>query len=294
VEIIVEVGTEEQQNLIKEELSLVEVVIEKYSCTDKLLKIIVPQDFDAKINEIKETTSYKSSREIQYAIAKTLSTNNGRILVISPHIYTIDYDSQTRALTYIHETLHIINEDGLPEISSVKHSERQFFYNLLIMFDEYYVNRKSIELCNNIFPSKSRMYKKHIISELKGHLKALKNNFLYNKIKEEIAKFRIHRNIKLFSNDSNDYYDQVIKAIAYAFAYIDADPKFRRAEQYICNTPFVNSNTLSLIEMFRSLYVADNFENLSRAIPTMIIFYEHLGIKTEDAIGGYYVQILDI
>ena len=56
--IIIEIGTEEQRKIITQELSLLNPFIENLDPSPTIKQIIIPKEFDKKVNEIQKTNNY--------------------------------------------------------------------------------------------------------------------------------------------------------------------------------------------------------------------------------------------
>src|SRR5947207_2838236 len=106
VEIIVEIGTDEQKKLITTELEAVTTAVKNYPDL-RLYKIIIPSDFDATVNKLQDTTNFSSLRG-HLTIGKNIKYKDGTAIVFSPFIYTDAHDSNSRCFLYMHEIMHVI------------------------------------------------------------------------------------------------------------------------------------------------------------------------------------------
>lgn len=294
MDIIIEIGNDEQKELIKLELSIIEMFLDRNSDKKILDKIIVPEAFDDKVNELRKTTSYKSARERQVAVAKYINCDEGRILLFSSGLYVSDLDSQVRGLIYIHEAIHVITKEHLPEISVSSPSEWRYLTNLHISYDEYFANRLSLEFTDDFYDNKSTNFKRNINAGLRDYLKSLRDNYFYNEIRSEIKKFRSHGNVTRYLESIDRYFDQALKAVIYSFAFIDSMQKFKKAEKLILGTPFVDEKTMSLIDFFRKLYCDRDFKSINLGKQLMVDFMTNFGMRFEDDGYGEYCYVLDI
>jgi hypothetical protein len=296
MDIFVEIGTEDQKELIKSELLLIETILDICQSLAKVKQVIVPQNFDAKIDELLNTNSlYKSQRETQVAVAKVLKFDDGITIIINPLLYTIGYDGQIRLLIYIHETFHAINGDRFPIIQSQSPSDRRNLSNLNVMYDEYCAVRISLEIVEKNFLSKSQLYKRHVSAAFKSQIRALINEKIYyEKIKREILRFRLFlTNIEQHLEVVGSIFDQAIKDIAYSYAYIDYKPRNKRFEPILLKSKFINNNSRLLIEFIRSKYQDNDFD-LIGGLNLMANVMTNFGLKFEDIPTGEYCHVLDI
>ncbi|MDD5431651.1 MAG: hypothetical protein PHO70_01515 [Candidatus Omnitrophica bacterium] len=294
MEIIVEIGTAEQKELIKQELEIIKTVCSNLTPPTQVICIIVPENFDNKVNEIQNTIHYKSTRENHRAVAKTIITVRGIYLVFSGLLYTETYDNLKRLQFYLHELIHAINKQRFPALEKNVHSVKTYLLNLYILFDEYYANRKSFEIVDNLFPQTSTKHKHGNRTELKLLIKPLiADSKHYDKIKLEIGKFRVHGQINQFLNNTECNFDEVSKAIVHSYSYIDHYPKFKRFERFLLKSRFVNNKTLNLLNYYRKKFNENNTD-LSDGVNLMICFMENFGIRFEDTTQGIYCHVIDI
>jgi len=121
MEIIVEIGTDDQRRQIREELYLFSDIIQELKLPIKISQILVASNFDKTVNELQNTKNYRSTRGISSssitAVAKIVDIDDGFAIVISPLLFTEEHDSQTRCFVYLHEMAHIINKQKVPSLS---------------------------------------------------------------------------------------------------------------------------------------------------------------------------------
>ncbi|MFA5373576.1 MAG: hypothetical protein WC354_05270 [Candidatus Omnitrophota bacterium] len=294
MEIIVEIGTEEQKKQIKQELEIIQTVSNQISIPTSIAFIIVPDDFDKKVNELQNTSNYKSIRKTQHAHAKTISTSNGIILVFSKLLFTAKHDNFTRLQFYMHEFMHVVNKGRLPILKEEPTSKYPYLSNLYILFDEYSANRKSLEIIDSVFPQTSIRYRLSNITHLKWFIKPLINDSEhYDIIRIEIEKFRTHGKIEQFLENTKPHFDEVSKAIIYSYSFIDHSSKFQRFQPFLAKSKFINNKTINLINFYRSQF--DKGESdLSEGINLMTEFIENFGIRLEDCHQGLYCHVIDI
>lgn len=292
LKIIVEIGTEEQKRIIEKELSVVNIISSHLEEPPLISQIIVPENFDDKVNEIQGSNHYRSLRG-HLAIAKNVNTNDGVDLILSKCLYTDDHDNITRLQILIHEYIHAINKGRFPSIETDSHSKSLYLKNLYSLFDEYDANRKSFKIVEEIFPNVSHRYKLNNGRHLKSFIKSLLDAEKANKIHLEINTFRYHADVDLFLQNIDPIFDELSKSIIYSFSYIDSHNNLKKIEPILAKSHFINSKTEKLISFFRQKY--DNSDpDLFDGIELIEGFMENFGMKFEDTHQGLYSHVLDI
>jgi len=293
LEILVEIGTSEQQRSINGEFKIIGKI--SNSLNPALIeKIIVPCDFRKTVNQIQNISSFKSDRgQKQNVIAKTIELNDSCVLIFSPILYTEGWDNQTRMSIYLHETMHAINYRTFPKSIAKSPSYNRLFANLYTLYDEYYVNRRSFEIIDCGYPNKSKIFDDFIRGNFKSFLQSLNDNRYYEKIKSEINLFRIHRNKDLFLKEVSDIFDAAAKTIVYIYSYIDHFDFAKSQENLINKSNFINKKTKYLINFYRSKYLKDEFDLIS-GVDLMEDFLTNFGMKFEDRKVGEHCYVLDI
>lgn len=293
MEILVEIGTSEQQRFINGELKIIGKISNSFNPT-LIEKIIVPCDFSKTVNQIQNISSFKSDRgQEQNVIAKTIELNDSCVLIFSPILYTEGWDNQTRMSIYLHETMHVINHGTFPKSIAKSPSYNRLFANLYTLYDEYYANRKSFEMIDCYYPNKSKIFDDFIQGSFKSFLQSLIDNKYYEKIKSEINLFRIHGNIDLFLKEVHDIFDAAAKTIMYVYSYIDHFDFAKSQENLINNSNFINKKTKRLIDFYRSKYLKNEFDLIS-GIDLMEDFLTNFGMRFEDREVGEHCYVLDI
>lgn len=293
MEILVEIGTSEQQRSINGEFKIIGKISNSLNPT-LIEKIIVPCDFSKTVNQIQNISSFKSDRgQEQIVIAKTIELKNSCIFVFSPILYTGGWDNQTRMSIYLHETMHAINYRTFPKSIAKSPSYNRLFAHLYTLYDEYYANRKSFEIIDCVYPNKSKIFDDFIRGNFKSFLQSLNDDRHYEKIKSEINLFRIHGNKDLFLIKVPDIFDAAAKTIVYIYSYIDHFDFVKNQKNLINKSNFINKKTKSLIDFFRSKYLKDEIDLLS-GINLMEDFLTNFGMRFEDRESGEDCCVLDI
>lgn len=293
MEIIVETGTQQQKEEIREELSCIEQIAGVVSPPPPIKQLIVPADFDGKVNELQGTNDYKSRRG-QVAVAKNIEIEDGISLVFSPYLYTKEYDYHIRLFIYIHELIHAFNRERFPKHKTESKSAMQNIINIYILFDEYDADRKTLKIIDENIPSKSILYKRSMYKDLKSHIRSLVDSpVYYQKIRRDIFNFRSHGNVTLFLENVHPYYDEVSKAIVHIYPFIDHLPKLKNLQSLLSKSQFINNTTLKLIDFFRAKHESTD-PDLLDGLDLMDSFMANFGMKFEDRPEGLYCHVLDI
>src|SRR3990172_5147346 len=172
MEIIIEIGTNEQRLLIAQELEVAKLVAEKFDPPIQLNQIIVTSDFQAKINSLEEIDTYESVRGLGSvsinAVGRIAKLKSGFALVLSPNLYTESHDSQTRIFIILHELHHLLNKRDFPKIPDEPYVISLYYHNIYYLYDEYTSDRFAFMMVDKIFPSKSSHWDNFITTDAQG------------------------------------------------------------------------------------------------------------------------------
>jgi len=295
MEIIVEIGTEEQKELICKELSFIENISKKLETLPPITQIIVPKDFDNKVNNILGIDNYESERCGHSVIAKVLPTNDGIYVLFSKELYSDLFDEQVRCQIFLHEFIHTLNKLRFPNISKDSKADKFYFERLYILFDEYKANRKSLKITEKIFPKLSQKYKRYVALDLKSLIKTICDDSSYlQKLREEISKFRLHiYNLNEFLKCIEDIFDEAPIFIIKIYTYLDNNTKLDKLNIKLEKSNLINHKTISLIDYFRLKYEKGEY-NLFDGREIIEDFMTNFGVRFEDAPQGLYCHVLDI
>lgn len=295
MKILVEVGDPEQKAIIEDELSSLGPIAALLNSSVSLSQIIVASDFDRTVNELQRANSYKSIRKKHSVAAKVLQVNNEAIMVLSPRLYTAEEDFQSRMLTYFHELIHLHNWQLFPTFCDWYSIPIYYSKNLYILFDEYYADRKALEITDQLFKKKTEIYTESVEKAFNGHMQIIMEDCeSYNILKREIYSFRQHCDVTRFLNATYETFDGLSKAIIHAYAYLDHLPKFTKRANELQSSMFVNNNTISLIEYIRSKYFQNSFD-LANGVSLIESFLANFGVRFEiQSSGRTYCHVLDV
>jgi hypothetical protein len=294
--IIVEIGTPEEQALIKKELSLVvEHVCNSLDPPLPVLEVIVPRDFDATVNRVGRRTSFKSDRTYGIVAGKIIRGDNGAIIVFSPALYDNLGNVEIRVFLQLHEVCHIYNSRRFQQLSSTSKIPLHYFSNLYIMYDEYSADRMALNYVDYLFPEKPDSFQTHIRYGMEDFRRLLVDDFAsYHVVKTEIQSFRQHGDVMQFLRGIDEIFDATAKAIAHGYAYIDHFPQFQNQALHPGASKFYNDRAQRLVEFMRAKYDEDSVDLLD-GIPLMEGFMRNFGVRFEVLPSGeVYCHVLDI
>jgi len=289
----IEVGTADQRNIIENELRLVQTIIGGFEPAINIGQVIVPADFDQKVNELQNTDYYKSVRGV-VALAKILEIEDGIAMILSPRIYTAEWDIQTRLFIYLHEILHVANKKQIPRPEIKSPSLSLYFENIYRLFDEYAADRQALELIDKLFPLKTDRMRCSIDSNVDGFIRIINNQQYYAQIAERIASFRIRdSDVTEFLENTHDSFSEVAMSIAHLYSYIDNYPDYQGKVADLHSSRFVNNKTYALIDFFRKKY-GEKRPELGEGLNLVKEFMLNFGMRFEDTPEGLYCHVLDI
>ena len=300
MQIIVEIGTDEQKSLINHEFELITPIIKSYEELKNLDNIIIAQDFDKTVNELTSQTDYNSIREEvnHVAYAKVIRNNDNKTnIVFSKLLYTDNKDQIIRFYLIIHELFHIITYDKYQKVIHKNDKLNNLLNFLNIIYDEYYVNRTALSFTNDIITEckiESNLFNNFVHSIPNGHFNNICSKSTHDKILK-LNKDVICKNITLEILLKSLYpiIEGLSKDLVYLYSYIDS---FQGIIQYSYDFNkifFINNNSISLIDLFREKYEINDF-NMIPSIEIANNYFSNFGIKFEDTNAGLYIHYLRI
>ena len=297
LEIVVEIGTPEQKELVSQEFRTVIEAAQSLDPPLNLTRIIVAADFEDTVNKIEGTTSYNSEKASDSSkvdvIAKINKDGDGYAIILSLQLYSSLYDSQNRLCTIFHEFFHILNKRDFPPLPKDSYIKWLYFYNIYNYYDEYVADRKAYRLCEYLFPEKSQIWLDWMQIESIGYVEVINNPFYYNFIRKEIDLFRRHADLKKFEEQTHAYFDVVSIIICHAFALFHQYPE-KINESDLHTSKFVNEKTFALMNFFKVKYESKSFD-LSDGLDMIIDFMTNFGVKYEQrGEKEGYTYVLDI
>lgn len=273
----VEIGTDEQKELIKEEINY---VLSDFKNED--FEIVVPIDFDKHIQKRLNDDRFISSRSSlnQFVMGKQIGENH---IAINPILYTENINGQIRANYYLHEYNHFANKRRF--VIKTKNSRDKKLISFLISpFDEYSSNRFAFERTKKLYDL-NKSYEEFFKTNSIGHSENFSNSEIYsNKFDDLIYEYQI-RNISImeFVGKIEPLIERYsIELISY-FSIIDS---------FEIDPINVNITDLSLIELFRESYKSGNY-SFENKIPFIEKYLRTFGISIENHENGLYYNVFE-
>jgi hypothetical protein len=252
VDIQVEIGTPEQQEVIKAELQMVlSWMGDEFIDSIDLHQIIIPVDFDALVNRLLNITWYTSDR-IQRCIGKVIESEGKNYILMSYIMYTDFMTFGKRCHFIMHELHHLVNRKQftIPEFAGTSTSR---YTNLIsIMFDEYNANLRAndlmLKICDyELFGD----FKEQLIAEYNGFLSSIKGeNHYYIEIKKAYEDLHQDGDVQKMLRDIYIFIDAAIKDLAYCYSIADVFNAVKEDFQQQ-ESVFLNSDTENLFNLFR-------------------------------------------
>jgi hypothetical protein len=296
MDILVDVGTQEQQKMIKEELMFLQRVTQDLDPPLNITRVYVTDDFEGIVHKIEGSTSYKANRGLENneirPLAKMSKDGNGFAITISSLLYTSDFDFQVRIFILLHELCHIFNKRNFPAITNDSFVEGMYLSNLYSLFDEYKADRTAFNLCDQAFPEKTQLWSEWQKNQNIGFVGLITDLNYYDAIRKEIGSFRWHEDVDLFLKNNQVHFDVVSLAIIHLYASYHQYPD-KVLETDLSKSKFVNNNTIALMEYLRNKY-EEKSVNLFDGMEIITNFETNFGMRFEHREVGGYCHVLDI
>lgn len=298
MEIIVGIGSKEEQEVIKQELEMVTNAFpDDFFQTTQLQKIIIPFDFQAEINKLEHTETYEATRNYggntANVLGKIVKVENGFIIVLSPSLYTQGQDTQTRMQTIFHELFHAVNRRDFPKVLNVPYVSGIYYEKLYNLYDEYSCDRFASKMINAIFPTKSELWEKNISTNIQGFVEVITSPIYYDNLKEEIKSFRLHDNTNRFLERTRKQIDEMTVTLIHTFSLVHSYPD-RISQDTLLKSPFINKRTFALMDYLKEKESKAE-KRLDDGLSLMSDFFENFAIRYEYIDSNrYYCRILDI
>lgn len=299
MEIIVEIGNDEEKALIQKEMELFLVAVEqietKLNIDLRISQIIIPLDFDGKVNELQETTNYQAQKESGgAAMGKNVVIGDNVVIVLSPILYCVGeiFDTMVRYFLFFHELIHVVNRRVLPGVFDYQTSRDQYLSFLQKLYDEYSSDRLAFILLEQFFETPSVQWSNFVKDMAKNYLVTAEDQRYYNYIRNKIQSFRQHGRVDLFNEETEATIYMIAIATMHAFARYHHDIENTELLN-ISATPFVNQKTYALANYLNGKFRIGKTD-LSDGIDVIANYMTNFGIRFEDRPQGLYCHILDI
>lgn len=296
--IIVEIGTPEQQALVRQEIQNFLNVACRLDLPRPIIEVVIPSDFQETVRSLTNNDRYHSTRAVgEHSItvmAKIIDTDEGVVIALSPDLYTAWHDSSTRAFMFFHEVIHVRNKGLLPEleIDGPVTAEMQYLGNLRKLFDEYVADRLAYEAVDIMFNPPSQFWSDFMSASAEGFRDTYQAKSYYEAILTEVRKFRYHADVDKFLQQIKPSWDNVAILTAHAFAFAHQFPE----KLNLVDAPggfFLTPSTVALYEYFKNKFDEKDYD-LSDGCEIIARYFELFGFRFEDREYGLYCHVLDI
>ncbi|WP_420631995.1 hypothetical protein [Candidatus Leptofilum sp.] len=302
MEIIVEIGTTVQQELIRGEISFLVDILEglplMQKLNRKLTKIIVADDFSRATNAAQGTVNYSSHRGIGLnkvnALAKVVESESGITMLLSRDIYNEFMDDQIRTFVFFHEICHVLTKNIFPSLITNIFAIRTYLANLYVLYDEYFADRLAFQIVDNIVPKKSTHWDMYWSNSIKGFIELLSDNTYYELLLDRIQKFRVGEieNVDTLMISINQIMDEISLSTIHLFAVLHSF-KNDDEDSLLSQSKFVNQRTNDLIQYLKDKYEGPDHD-LTDGVDVIAGYFANFGFRLEDLEQGGYIRILDI
>jgi hypothetical protein len=293
MEYIVEIGTAEEKELIRDELKLIFDEAPKIDPHLNIREVIVPADFEAIVNRLLGTSFYHSTRNLgRYVVvpqAKVIDSPNGLFVVISPQVFNEQQDSQTRSFIYIHELIHLTNKYRFQSGDALSQSDAIYMHNLKVATDEYVADRVAYSLMDELFTVKSERWQAELDFQTSASLSALEDPTLLTSIKSSIQQLQVHHDISRFLEEVRPLFDGTFLVLVHSFALSDSYPNQLSITE-LTKSKLVNERALALVDYIRLKYASSTYE-LSDGLPIIKNVMRNFGIEFYDSPQGLVCHV---
>lgn len=297
IKIDIEIGDENLQSLIKDELENIILIAEALKIDSDISQIIIPEDFQAKVIEITKDKEFKLQKGVKDSnitvMAKVLPSPNGVIILFASLNYLPVFDTMTRSFMLTHELVHVLNKKKFPEIPKNSRRLETYLSNLYQLFDEYTADRLSYEITERIFKKPTEIWEQFRENKFLDYIDSERHPTYYENIKLEIEKFKKHRDVDLHWNNIHEYMNVISHSTVHGFASYHQYPD-ENAGVLIPTTPFVNQSTHKLMDYFRNKFET-NDTDLNDGIELITDYIENFGVAFENQPESkLWINVFDI
>lgn len=296
----VTIGNEAQQQQIRNELGILGEAARHFRLGHPLTEIWVPEDFDATVNTLQQTTDYSSRPGFEPMGKAIVSKEGTTAMVFHPKLFSSQFDAHIRYSIYWQEFCLLVNRSRFPVLTRHKLDRfANYFVNLYQLFDHYDAARKSFEFRDALVSQAleedlSAAAVQDIEQTLEGYLNIIRNRSeYYDWIRFQITEYREHKEVQQFLTMVKGKITQLSFAIVYAYAIMDHYTHLQEWTERIQDAPMLNNNTLVFLEYLRLKY-QKNAADLSDGIDVMEAFWANFGIRFVDGERSMECEVLDI
>lgn len=298
MEFNVEVGTEEQQKYIKQDLEIIRILAEQYDPPLAISQVIIPKDFQATVNRFLGTTEYCAVRgessSIVETMAKIVPQGEATVILFSPSIYREAYDQMVRWFLYLHETQHVVNRQLFPQISNQPTSFALGTYTFILyhLYDEYSADRAAYKMVEKLIRIPTNYWKAYLQSEITGCVSVVMDQTYFEAAQNVIESVLSSQDIIVFLEHIRPLWDEMTTIMAHFYALYHHNPDlFTNVD--LSKSAFINEKTTTLMEFYKGKF-EENDKDISDGLPLAIEFMTNFGFLLEDRDEERHVQVFHI
>ncbi len=296
--IILEIGTEEEKQLSREELDPILQAFQNTNLSLNLGDVILAADFDATVNALQGTSNYRSHRGV-VAFAKCVRVHGSdqQAIVLSPLLFTDHQDQFTRYFYYMHEIVHVMNTPGLPPVPEVPQSAEDCYLGTLSTFlNEYLADRIAYgaldEFLKRVGVERSLRLQAYIDGTLREGPSLVNDPARYGRVCTEINLFKEHRDAGRFLRNVYPDFEDISLSLVHLWSLMDQYPSLAGSVD-LSPSRFVNAKTIRLWEYLRATYAGSSLD-LADGIDIVARYMENFGQRFEDHPQGLYCRVVDL
>lgn len=296
MELIVEIGTEEQQSLIKSELLPILSIIEKAVPDLPIARVIIPSDFAGRVNELTGEGTFRSTRPVGdnqlNVTAKILLDVDPPTILLSDSLYQAEYDTMVRVFVLSHEILHAANSRRFPRAMTAPFCKASYSHNLRVFLDEYFADRGAYYIVDGSWNEHSKSWQNYLSQERAAFSSVLLDPLNPRTIASSVEAFRTHGDVPRFIREITPVVDGVFVSLAHMLALNDQYPNEATWPQ-LQRSRFVNSQAQLLFAYARDQFDRRSFDT-EAGIQMLTQYMQGFGFRLEDTATGQYCHVLDI
>ena len=294
--IIIKVGSDAQKQIIKQEINNFIKIINK-AVKGWFDAVIIPEDFEQEVRKLTSQDDYSAKRGGIYVLAKFITSNYGKTLVLNPLLYTEAFDTQIRFHFYFHETNHFLISLNKADFSNLSKSNKAYMETISFFYEEYCSERFSLSLCESLsdklFSKKSQLFLKHLKDCYEGHLDLISDSqkFLSN-IRKVLNDFKYHADGDRFIKDIRPIIEPAILSFFYISAFKKVLPDIAEKSLSELSLPFNQTPSIEMANLCHESYPKDL--NPEKDMNKIKRFISQFGFEFKDYPLGLFVKIVDI
>ncbi len=290
--IIIKVGSDAQKKVVKQEINYFVKIM------NEVIKgwfdaVVIPEDFEQEVRRLTSRDDYSAKRGGGLTLAKFITSDYGKTLVLNPWLYTEAFDTQIRFHLYFHETKHFFCSLNKTDFSNLSKSNKAYMETISFFYEEYCSERFSLSLCDKLFSKKSQLFLKHLEDYCNGYIDLISDSqkFLSN-IRKVLDDFKYHADGDRFIKDIKPIIEPAIYSFFYISAFKKTLPDIAEKSLSELSSPFNQTPSIEMANLCHESYPKDL--NPDKDMNKIKRFISQFGFEYKDIPFGLFVKIVDI